>query len=618
MVCQAVNTRTEAKAVATAILVTASLDNLATDCLRLSMHFFHPIQQWAQQLYSTALPLSPTSSLLRQFCFRNATDNPLSHVATFLGAPSTWGLLLRTVDVRPRQLSCIATSVQGIITACGDVVNVYDAITFVLRQSLRTPETVVKIRDSPDGSILFFAHFSSLTMWDVQTGGNIHTFTTRFEIQDIAVSTTGDHIACGLSTGSVAFWNVHTKEEGKSFEVEQPVVTIDWLSHQVLVIATQVTVYTRDIITNRATYNLRSFKRIWGVVCWGDRKEFLVGVAKYNSETEQHESFFVTARYTDMHKPELLGTQSPSVPGQLSSPVLAGEEVSCMIPGGGMRSFNTRSYKWTESPPLLGAALSAAVSLNRNLLVQTKDSIQIFSTDILKRNEAHDDIRSSHIYPLDETHIIRILQPKGRFGLLELETLGEAHPEDNTSPLGSFTQSWRLSILFSEWGKVGEDVPLGGLSPTFAWVVTVSGSPRRRLRVKDGRYGTAIVDKVLTDDELRAGEVYGVAFGSGTRFYLKVDGPQRRVRIPCDIVLGVPTGIIMGSPEPLSEPWTTPPYTLDANCEWVLDAQCRKICWISPGDIRRGYGGHFWVGLSLVMVGGDGVVRKLTFKRPDC
>jgi hypothetical protein len=39
--------------------------DLATDCLRLSMHFFHPIQQCAQQVYHTALPLSPTSSLLR-------------------------------------------------------------------------------------------------------------------------------------------------------------------------------------------------------------------------------------------------------------------------------------------------------------------------------------------------------------------------------------------------------------------------------------------------------------------------------------------------------------------------------------------------------------------------
>ena len=68
---------------------------------------------------------------------------------------------------------------------------------------------------------------------------------------------------------------------------------------------------------------------------------------------------------------------------------------------------------------------------------------------------------------------------------------------------------------------------------------------------------------------------------------------------------------------PLSEPRATPPYTLDANCEWALDRCSRKVCWISPGNLRRGNGGHFWAGLSLVMVGDDGVVRKIFFKEPD-
>jgi hypothetical protein len=94
------------------------LQNLATDCLRLSMHFFHPIQQCAQQVYHTALPLSPTSSYLRNFWIQNVVDDQLSHVTAFVGAPSTWGLLLRTIDTRPRELTCITTSGQGIIAAC--------------------------------------------------------------------------------------------------------------------------------------------------------------------------------------------------------------------------------------------------------------------------------------------------------------------------------------------------------------------------------------------------------------------------------------------------------------------------------------------------------------------
>ena len=317
------------------------------------MHFFYPIQQCAEQLYHTALPLSPTSSLLRKSCLQQVTNNQLSHVATFLGAPSAWGLLLRSIDVRPGRLSCIATSVQGVIAACGDIVNVYDAITFVLRQSIRAPETVTKIQDSPDGSILFFAHSSSVTMWDVQTGGHIHTFTTPSKIHDMAVSASGDHIVCGLSGGSVTFWTIHDKEEGKCFNIGQPVVTIYWLSHRVLVVASRDTLHTHDIIVGKTTDKLPIPGRVWGMVYLEDMDEFLVGASRQGSGMGQEESFFMTIRYTQMNKPGQRGRkllsvvrQSPVNIGQLSSPVLVGWEIVCITSAGGVRSFNARSHTW--------------------------------------------------------------------------------------------------------------------------------------------------------------------------------------------------------------------------------------------------------------------------------
>jgi len=118
------------------------------------------------------------------------------------------------------------------------------------------------------------------------------------------------------------------------------------------------------------------------------------------------------------------------------------------------------------------------------------------------------------------------------------------------------------------------------------------------------------------------GEIYDIAFDSETRFYLKIDGPGKHLQIPYDIATS-PSGIYShtiteGEPVHLSDPRPIPPYRLDANYEWVLDTKSRKICWIPPGNLRRGDGGHFWSGLSLVMLGDDGVVRKLTFKDPDC
>jgi hypothetical protein len=149
----------------------------------------------------------------------------------------------------------------------------------------------------------------------------------------------------------------------------------------------------------------------------------------------------------------------------------------------------------------------------------------------------------------------------------------------------------------------------------------VYGSPRRELRVKDVKEGTILANLPLGDDDFGAGEVYDLIFDSETKFCLKIDGPGRHVQITYDVTASpsgpYPHTITKGEPAPLSEPRETPPYTLDANCEWVVDTESRKICWISPGNVRRGNGGHFWAGLSLVMVGDDGVVRKLTFKEPD-
>ena len=618
------------------------LTALARDCLRFSMHFFHPIQQCAQQLYHAALPLSPTSSHLHNSCLQSVIDNQLCHITTFSGAPDEWGLLLRTIDVRPGRLTCIATSAQRVIAACGNIVNVYDAATFVLRQSLRAPETVIKIQGSPDGSILFFAHSYSVTAWDVQTGGITHTFTARSKITDIAVSMTGDHIAWGSSDGSVTLWNIRTKEVGEGFGNDLPVVTICWITSLKLAVATQGAVYVRDIATGE-TSNDFSILGVWGMVYSpGSRGEFLVGVSQPGKGTNQESSSLMRLDLRALTFTQRSTTHS----GRLLSPTLVDDKIVCITPPNGVQLFDIDSCDWTKSPPILDGVASVAVSLNINLVAQTKDSIQIFSFDVLTSDKALDDVRPSHIYPLGATHIICLLQPNKRLAILELETLRKIHPNDNLPSLGSLPTNesphalasysrgfvaefglstvmelWQSHTPLPEWTEaVDEDPPLSGLSPKSARIATFYGSSRE-LRVKDANSGNILAKLPLEHGDLEAGNVYDVTFDSETKFHLKVDGPGQHVQIPYDVIVS-PSGphshtINKGEPVPLSEPRTTSPYALDANCEWVVDAKSRKICWISPGNVRRGNGGHFWAGLSLVMVGGDGVVRKLTFREPD-
>ena len=672
-----------------------NLYSLAMDCLRLSMHFFHPIQQCAQQIYHSALPLSPTSSHLRKFCLQNVIDNQLSYVTAFSGAPSTWGSLLRTIDIRPHQLTCITTFAQSIATACEDLVNIYDAVTFVLQQSLCAPETVAKIQNSPDGSILFFAHSHSVTLWDVQTGGLIHTFTTQSKVNDIALSATGDCIACASSDGSVTSWNIHTKEEYKVyFMSSQPAVAICWLSTMELIIATRNSVSIGSLIFGSTPSILPIPGCVWGIIYLDDDR-LLVGTSLPCVGGGQEPRFLeVTSRrhlgaYQESRSLEITVCQRPSTHqelrfleiqqqhiaphealmnikqlkrevtrrkrqpqainlGQLMHPIRVGNEVVCITPPRGVQLFDAESHDWTKNPPLLDAATSVAVSLNRNLVAQARDSIQIFSLDVLKTGEARDELYPSHIYPLGEKHVV-CLQPSRHLTILELESLRKLRSGDNTSStrsllanqspcvrpslgrglvaelsISAVMQAWQWGTPLPEQAEVadGDEPALSGLSPRCTLVVTVYGPPRQELHVKYAKGGITLAKTPLEHGDLGPGEVYDLAFDSETRFHLKMDGPGWHAQVPYEII-APPSGIyshavIKGEPVLLPVPREIPPYTLDANCEWVLDAQSRKICWISPGNVRRGDGGHFWAGLSLVMVGDDGVVRKVSFKEPDC
>ena len=637
------------------------LHDLATNYLRLTMHFFYPIQQCAQQIYHTALPLSPTSSHLQKYYLQSVPDDQLSNVTAFIGAPNTWGLLLRTIDVRTKKLTCITTSGQRIIAGCGDIVNIYDAVTGILQQTLSASESVTKIQTSPDGSTLFFAHSSSVTMWDVQTGGLIHTFTTQPEVNDVALSASGDHIASGSSDGSVRFWSTRTKVEGKGFGNGQPVVTVCWLSPQKLAVATQNCLYIRDVVAGRTLENITVPDRVWGMLYFEEKDEFLVGTSRpglqadqelYSLEIISHQrpkpfekrNSAVDRGQPAHRSPAHRRNQSPTLPGQLMRPTIVGKEIACITPPSGVQSFSTESFSWTNNPPLLSAATSVTVSLNRNLVVQNQDSIQIFSVDVLTSRELISEARPPRVHPLGKKHALSVLQPDRHLILFELETLRELHPDDVTLPFESSSptqspssppcpelvvdlleavQMWRSGTPLPRQAEIDDEAKLlYEFSPACTkLIVVLNRAIGRRIWLHDAKSRSTLAVLDRGDSSLGDREVYDITFDSESRFYLEVDGPGQHVKIPYDITAPLSDThchtITEGNPVRLSKP-QAPPYILDANCEWVLDVESKKICWIPSGNIRRGGGGHVWAGSTLVMVGDDGVVRKISFREPDC
>ena len=535
-----------AKAKANAMATTPY--DLAMDCLQLSMHFFYPIQHCAQQVYHSALPLSPATSQLRKSHLQSIMDCQLSNVTAFSSPPQNWGLLLRTIDVRPKQLTCIATSIQSIIAACDKTVDIYDIVAGVLQQSLHAQERVERIHNTPDGTILFFVHSFSLTMWDVQTGGLIHTLATKSGINDVAVSTAGDHIACGMSDGSVRFWDINTKESA-GFGNGEPVVTISWVSPQEVAVATQRSLYVHNIVHGYTVTMLPIPGHVWGMVYLKDKGEFLVGTRSPEG-THQERYTFKSIKYRSWQLCQPEGRGSTIRPEQLTQPTLVGDRVVCMASPSGVRWLTVAigHCGWAQGPPLLDGARSVAVSLDKNLVVQMKDSIQIFSLDVLTSHKASNDVPPPHVYPLWEDCIV-CLQQSGHLTLLELETMGKLSPDDNSFSLkslltkqsasapassgcgliGEFGAStvkhaWQFGTPLSMWPGMDEEVPLGKLSPGHTRIVSVYNSPQKELQVKDVKHGQ-VAHTPLEHSDLRTGKVYDLTFDSESRFYIKVEGP---------------------------------------------------------------------------------------------
>ena len=211
-----------------------SLHDLTNDCLRFTLRFFRPIQKSAQHIYHTALPLSPETSILRQRFF-GTRPFLTTQQASSSNIPATWGPNLRTLKANPGSFTHVAVAGGRIVAVREDnTVNVYDAVTGILRLSLDPLQQVTKAEGSLDGSVLFFAHQRArgVTLWDTQTGGLIDTLTTTSDISDIAVSSKGKYLGSCFSNRTFEFWDLESRRRN-SHSSDEAVARICWLEPEI-------------------------------------------------------------------------------------------------------------------------------------------------------------------------------------------------------------------------------------------------------------------------------------------------------------------------------------------------------------------------------------------------
>ena len=78
----------------------------------------------------------------------------------------------------------------------------------VLRLSFRPELPILEMAGLPDGSILACTHEARpfITLWDIQTGGLVHTFILKGKAKRATVSLNGRYLACETSENTVNFW----------------------------------------------------------------------------------------------------------------------------------------------------------------------------------------------------------------------------------------------------------------------------------------------------------------------------------------------------------------------------------------------------------------------------
>ena len=158
----------------------------AGDSERLILEYFDAIRGSPPHIYNSALPLSPSSSWLRE-CYKSEIAR---EVRVVMGLPDRWDACSRTISLSDGP-SAFAYWGNLIAVGLGNELVILDGITGTRTSVLRGHEERISfLTFSLDGTLLLSGdNHGIVKFWDVQTGGAIETFgddTTPFNAGSIS------------------------------------------------------------------------------------------------------------------------------------------------------------------------------------------------------------------------------------------------------------------------------------------------------------------------------------------------------------------------------------------------------------------------------------------------
>ena len=534
------------------------------------------------------------------------------------------------------------------------MVYTYDSVTGVLRLSLSPDNPVHAIRGSPDGSTLFCVHKgSSITVWDLQTGGLIHTFFSEWNPENIAVSLNGRYLACGLSDGSVKVWEVINTTGDAVIGISSPVTRFCWLEPE-----------------ERLAVSRGSSVDVWdtvaGTVLYGFAVRYPTHRMVYSQKLGR---LAVMARLTGESAITIIDLQAKKTtpsPSYLINQNLTcftfsqttGEPV-CGMEAHGLQLFNSSTQRWrqieyTDTMTCVSPLPNGTVAANF-----VDSGIQLLSLDGGYTLSQQPAISALTAHAFDQGKVIITLSiGRNLIELRETATMSRLLtipiPKSYTIPAGrthvlcaslenhmtvycfeeggrEFMQLWKLNGGTPEWVvRVGGLPLIGGISPSGTRILTFHGVHNATFICAWNAINGQLEARLRTDFI----HPLDISFDSETKFYsyhdtyripFVISSPESEARfhslhdipVAFDAFSLTALGYLITrrGPLPFLGEFQRRYYDVDDAREWVV-SDSKRICWIPPGYIGSVQPSYCWAGHSLIMVGKDKTLRKLTLREP--
>ena len=566
-----------------------------------------------------------------------------TQITGFHGRPNNWGSVVRAITDTLGGFTCMTTighrSTARIAAACeGGTVAIFDSVTGVLRLSLSPPHPVQAMTGSPDGSILFCTHRDtpSITLWDIQTGGLIHTFTLKSEAKVTAISLGGRYLACALSDGSANFWEVASRTGGPIFGSGSSITGVCWLApEERLMVADEASIHIRDVVTGSVLVeNFKIQDPVYGVA-YSRKLNQLAIVTSSGAESTITIIDAQTGRFSASSR---FRRRISCFAFSQTTPVLV-----CGMKTGGLELINVSTWRWAH-PDFPATVTSVSTLSNGTVVANVMGSgIQLLSLDEGYAPPQQLLPPTLSVRPLDEGRIIAVVPTsRDRVILLESATMSQVLtiptqttllvPTNRTVVLcaslkrrfavccleeggKNYLQLWVQIYQYPQWTTAICDLPLvGSISPAGTRLVTshIELDRTSTLSVRSLENGELLGR--LTDQSSSC--PLRIAFDSEDRFYSHYT--------TCCILYDVLTSSKSHTPSHLTirrrqlfsiVRARERQYCVDDSREWVVRGS-QKICWIPPGYIGSTEGtSHCGAGSSLFMAGQDGTLRVLAFKK---